>query len=57
MKITQLIKSLEELQKSVGDVVVEVRNPAGDFDEASEATPVNVSQKYGEPKWRVYVEA
>lgn len=57
MKITQLIKRLDELQKSVGDVVVEVRNPDGDFDEASEVQPVNVSQKYGEPKWRVYVEA
>ena len=57
MTINQLIKRLEELREAVGDVTVEVRNPAGDFDEAVEAQLVNVSRKSGEDKWRVYVEA
>ena len=57
MTINQLIKRLEELRETAGDAAVEVRNPAGDFDEASEAQLVNVSRKSGETKWRVYVEA
>jgi len=36
MKISQLIQLLEEAKAKHGDVSVEVRNPAGDHDEASE---------------------
>lgn len=57
MTINQLIKRLEELREVAGDIVVEVRNPAGDFDDAFEAQLVNVSRKSGEDKWRVFVEA
>lgn len=57
MTINQLMKRLEELRETKGDVTVEVRNPAGDFDEAVEAQLINVSRKSGETKWRVYVEA
>lgn len=57
MTINQLIKRLEELRETAGDVLVEARNPAGDFDVANEAQLVNVSRKHGETKWRVYVES
>lgn len=57
MKITELIKELEELKNYVGDVEVEVRNPAGDFDLVEEASYVNVSRKHGETQWHVYIES
>ena len=57
MVITELIKRLEQLRAQVGNVEVEVRNPAGDHDTAGDAQIVNVSRKAGEAKWRVYVEA
>lgn len=57
MVITELIKRLEQLRAQVGNVEVEVRNPAGDHDTAEDVQIVNVSRKAGETKWRVYVEA
>jgi hypothetical protein len=57
MIITELIKRLEQLRAQVGDVEVEVRNPAGDLDTAEDVQIVNVSRKAKETKWRVYVEA
>lgn len=56
MVITELIKQLEQRLAQVGNVEVEVRNPAGDHDFAGEVQVVNVSHKKGETKWRVYVE-
>ena len=56
MTINQLIKRLEELREAVGDATVEIRNPAGDFDQAVEAKLVHVSRKSGDDKWRVCLE-
>lgn len=57
MVITELIERLEQLRAQVGNVEVEVRNPAGDHDIAEDVQPVNISPYPRETKWRVYVEA
>jgi hypothetical protein len=57
MIITELIKRLEQLRAQVGDVEVEVRNLAGEHDEAQDAEIVNVSRNTGETKWHVFLEA
>lgn len=36
MLISELMKELEKVKAAVGDVQVEVRNPAGDIDYASD---------------------
>ena len=56
MKIKELIKRLKELQETSGDVIVEVRNPAGDFSDANDVQIVNVSRKTSEIIWRVYLD-
>jgi len=56
MIITELIKQLEKLRAQVGNVEVEARNAAGDFDEANDVQIVNVSRQPSETKWRVYIE-
>jgi hypothetical protein len=56
MKISELIEKLEQLRDQVGDVEVEARNTAGDYDTAEDAEIVNVACKANDPKWRVYIE-
>lgn len=56
MTINELIARLEELREITGDCQVEVPNPAGDFDIASEAHQVNISREKGKMKYRVYIE-
>jgi hypothetical protein len=57
MIISELIKRLEELRDQVGNVEVEVRNPAGDHDTSEDLQIVNLSQDADKPKWRVFIEA
>jgi phage gp37-like protein len=56
MLITELIQRLEELKKQAGDILVEVRNASGDFDDAGAAELVNVSRRPAETKWRVFID-
>ena len=57
MIITELIERLQQLQDQIGNVEVEVRNPAGDYDITTVVQRVNISPYPRETKWRVYVDA
>lgn len=56
MLITELVFKLKELINLIGDVHVEVRNEAGDFDTAEIAGIVNVSRKKDDPEWRIHID-
>ena len=45
MAILRLIDKLQNLKDLYGNVIVEWRNPAGDFDETREVQVVNTSSK------------
>jgi len=55
MTITKLIQKLQAFQDLYGNVLVECRNPAGDFDEICEVQVVNVSKPKG-PTYRIFVD-
>lgn len=57
MTILRLIEKLQNLHELHGNVLVESRNPAGDFDEVCEVNIVNVSSKQGVSRFRVFIEA
>jgi hypothetical protein len=56
MNIIELIKKLEQLRDQVGNVEVEARNAAGDYDSIEEVQIVNVSRKSGQTEWHVFVD-
>ena len=56
MQITHLIQKLFELHHKVGDVDVEARNTAGEFDVVVALELVNVTRQTGETKWRVFID-
>ena len=56
MLITELISKLEDLRELVGNVPVEVRNEAGEFNDAETAEIVNVSRDKNKPKWATYID-
>jgi hypothetical protein len=57
MCITELVKRLGEIKSRIGDMVVEVRNPAGDFNEASAVELVSLPQESVVTRWRVFIDA
>lgn len=56
MTILQLIDKLQELKGKHGNMRVECRNPAGDFDPVEVVDIVNVSQNSKIVNWRVYLD-
>lgn len=56
MSIISLIKKLEELRAQVGNVTVEVRNPAGDHDTLEDVQLVNTSDKPRQTRWVVSLD-
>ncbi len=44
MTINKLIEKLQAYEKTYGNIIVESRNPAGDFDDICEVQVVNVSR-------------
>ncbi len=55
MKISKLIEELERLKKELGDVPVQARNQAGDFNFIESTEMVNVTKR-GEIKWNVFLD-
>ncbi len=56
MTILQLIDKLQELKEKHGNMRIECRNPAGDFDPVEVVDIVNVSQNSKITNWRVYLD-
>ena len=56
MSIIQLIERLTELHAKHGNMEVEVRNPAGDYDTAEDVQIVNVSGNSKVVVRRVYID-
>ena len=56
MTILQLIDKLQELKEKHGNMRIECRNPAGDFDPVEVVDIVNVSQNSKIVNWRVYLD-
>lgn len=57
MTILRLIEKLQQLKDLHGNMLVESRNPAGEFDEVCDVQIVNTSKKKEIVNWRVYLEA
>jgi len=57
MLISELIMQLERMQARNGDVDVEVRNQAGEFDITESIEIVNVARERGMVTWRVFIDA
>jgi len=55
MKISELINHLQTKLQELGDVIVEVRNAAGDFDEAYCIERANVGT-VSKPRIRVFID-
>lgn len=56
MSIIKLIEQLKELNAKHGNMEVEVRNPAGDYDTAEDVQIVNVSGNSKVVVRRVYID-
>lgn len=56
MTILRLIDKLQKLKDLYGNVLVECRNPAGDFDEVCEIQVVNMSEKHKIVNYRVFLD-
>lgn len=56
MTILRLIDKLQQLKDLYGNVLVESRNPAGDFDEVCEVNIVNTSSKHKIVNYRVFLD-
>lgn len=56
MTILRLIDKLQQFKDLYGNVLVESRNPAGDFDEVCEVQIVNTSEKHKIVNYRVYLD-
>lgn len=56
MTILRLIDKLQKLKDQYGNIAVESRNPAGDFDPVEVVDIVNVSQNSKITNWRVYLD-
>lgn len=57
MTILRLIEKLQQFKDLYGNVLVECRNPAGDFDEVCEVQVVNTSEKHKIVNHRVFLDA
>ncbi|MBK8772491.1 MAG: hypothetical protein IPM06_18995 [Rhizobiales bacterium] len=56
MKISELIDRLEKLSVEYGDASVEVRNEAGDWNDAEEIQATHYIKPASEPKWIVFID-
>lgn len=56
MTILRLIDKLQQLKDLYGNMLVESRNPAGDFDEVCDVQIVNTSAKHKVINYRVYLD-
>lgn len=56
MTILRLIEKLQQFKDLYGNVLVECRNSAGDFDEVCDVQIVNTSQKREILNYRVYLD-
>ncbi len=57
MTILQLIDKLQELKEKHGNIRVECRNPAGDFDLVEVVDIVNTATQHKVTNWRVFLDA
>lgn len=56
MKLSELIHKLDRALEVNGDVDVEVRNEAGEFDIADTVEKVNVARERGMVTWRIFID-
>lgn len=56
MTILRLIEKLQQLKDLHGNMLVESRNPAGEFDEVCDVQIVNTSEKHKVVNYRVYLD-
>lgn len=56
MTILSLIDKLQQLKDTYGNVLIECRNSAGDFDEVCDVQIVNTSEKHKVVNYRVYLD-
>lgn len=56
MTILRLIDKLQQLKDLHGNVLVECRNAAGDFDEVCDVQIVNTSEKHKIVNYRVHLD-
>ena len=55
MKISELIDKLEKMRTDYGDVRVEARNGAGDWDYVNEVAYTNIGIP-SDPEWVVFID-
>jgi hypothetical protein len=57
MVISELIANLEKMRADYGDARVEVRNPAGDWNDAEDLQATHYGNPFDvEPKWVVFID-
>ena len=56
MLISEAVNRLEVLLQHFGDAPIQVRNSAGEFDDAVDAEMVNVTWEPGKPTWQVFID-
>ena len=56
MTINELIAKLENIRAEYGNALVEVRNDAGDWNDAEEVQPTHYRKPASEPKWVVFID-
>ena len=56
MTINELIAKLEKMRADYGDARVEVRNEAGDWNDAEEVQATHYRKPASEPKWVVFID-
>ncbi len=56
MRISELIAKLEQARNDYGDARVEVRNEAGDWNDAEEVQATHYSKPASDPKWVVFID-
>jgi hypothetical protein len=56
MIISELIAKLEQARNEYGDVRVEVRNEAGDWNEADDVQATHYRKPASDPKWVVFID-
>ncbi len=57
MRLSELIHELDRLLECNGDIDVEVRNEAGEYDIAEVVEKVNIARERGMVTWRVFIDA
>ena len=56
MRISELISKLEQARNDYGDARVEVRNEAGDWNDAEAVQATHYGKPSAEPKWVVFID-